>query len=267
MSALPVENARSLARGLTLTLPRSELKGFSAEARFGDPAGFDGLSKALASGCAAHRAMLAAPDGGSDPVVPNGVPSAAFDGLAKVASAGVNLLLNCMKRANTLTHMDVRLDNMIWPGDGTDGPILLDWQAYCTGWNIADVAQFTLFNLNKEGATVADIEDEVLMEYRRALLASPGFPEEEKAEITEDSMRVDYRLATAWLAVGDCMCWLEQQGNHASGKPLFSSDRMARLAPSISSNIAAAFVRLNSLEVVEALPTLWTPDDSGEIRS
>lgn len=162
-------------------LGEPELKAFSAAARFGDPASFPMLAPMLVRGAEAHRTMLAPGADGAEPAVPSDVPAAAFDGLAAMAARGIDLMLAAMPRANTLVHADVRLDNMIFvpakasgggegggasdaAGDAGERLVMLDWQAYAAGWNVADVVQFILFNLNAEGAKAADVELELLEE-------------------------------------------------------------------------------------------------------
>lgn len=141
----------------------SELKSFAASTRFGDPAGHVELSGALAAGAAAQREMLEGKDGGT-PLVPNSVPAEAFDAVKKAAGRAIDIMITCCGSENTLVHMDVRLDNMIFLDDAEKSFLLLDWQQYSSGWNIADVTQFILFNLNREGATSADLELELLEE-------------------------------------------------------------------------------------------------------
>ena len=66
-----------------------------------------------------------------------------------------------------------------------------------------------------------------------------------------------YRLAVAFMSVGDCMAWMEQARNFEAGKrgdELFPTPRMTKLATSISTNIAEAFVRIDCRAVVDAAP-------------
>ena len=63
---------------------------------------------------------------------------------------------------------------------------------YNNGWNIQDVAMFFTFNLNHAKASVKDVELELLEEYRKALISSPGFPEAEAAAMTSEAVLNEY---------------------------------------------------------------------------
>lgn len=245
---------------------------------FGDRDRFPGLAGMFKVGAAAHREMLEAGETSAAPKVLNTVPAEAFDGLARAAERGIDLFLAGVARANTCVHADVRLDNMIFvptaavdKGEEADSApgedvVLLDWQRYGHGFNMVDVAMFIVYNLNAEDCMAADCERELVELYRRTLVASPGFPEAEAAALTPESAWDGYCLAVALLALEDCMAWQEQQAHAAAGKTgadLFSSARMAQLAPSISSNMGAAFVRVGCDDVVAGLASMWTPPTSG----
>jgi len=165
-------------------------------------------------------------------------------------------------------------------------PCLVD--RYGAGWNMAEVAQFIVFNLNHDECLAKDVERELVEEYRAALISQPGFPEEDAARLTSEVAYQEfvvlydgtlqevwmalmwrclcrYLQAVVFLCMGDMMTWMEQRRFYEEGRRgvnLFSSPRMAELAPQITTGFAQALVRNNILETV--LPRLVAPAEKAE---
>ncbi len=238
---------------------------------------FSAISNILNQGVNAYRSMLE----GKDPVIPNSIPAAAFDALAAAAARGIDLLLAVAQRFNTLCHQDVRLDNIIFSPkyqinvtediksvDGEDEDvILLDWQRYGKGWNMLDVAQYIVYNVHEKNCntfTIEEVENRLLRVYIDTLMKSNGFVDAESCTI--EKAVTDYKLAILFLCVMDLPTWSEQQQKHSvrcqdtsaihSYLELFPSERMASLAPTISSNLAAAYLRNNCGDLLDSLSVL-----------
>jgi hypothetical protein len=139
--------------------------------------------------------------------------------------------------------------------------VLLDWQRVSVGWNMMDLAQFIVFNVchsTLDVDTLLSLETRLLTAYTAALTSSPHFPAAEASEWTLENLREEYRIAVALHTLLDLPSWFEQKSKlealQAQPDPwtwqqLFSSPRMARLATSISGNLAAAYLRNRCAEL------------------
>ena len=238
--------------------------------QLGDSSHLSMISEVLIKGMRAHRSILM-PSliDGTTSIVPNSIPVDAFDALAIAAGRGIDLLFAASQRFNTMCHQDVRLDNMIFcPKCGGEDVILLDWQRYSAGWNMLDVAQYIVFNIhakNYDSSALHDIEIHLFRVYIETLAKSRVVADTEC--YTMDRAMADYKLAIALLCVMDLPTWLEQEQKYSDISTsnninhtyieLFSSERMASLAPLISSNLAAAYFRNGCSDLLDSLPICW----------
>ena len=202
------------------------------------------VPQVLAAGRVAYAAVLQ--------VIPHDIAPAFLEQLPHAPVE--RLLAYAAGQDNTVCHQDVRLDNMIFLPAGD--VFLLDWQRVAAGWNMMDVAQFIVFNVchsTLDADTLQSLETRLLEVYATALTASPHFPAAEASHWTAAKVRDEYRIAVALHTLLDLPSWFEQQDKLErfraqpeepwTWQQLFSTPRMARLAPSIAGNLAAAYLR------------------------
>jgi len=85
----------------------------------------------------------------------------------------------------TLFHGDVHAENLLFPGDGKRGPILIDWQLAGRGLAVNDVSFFLVKSLTVEERRAN--EARLLHDYYEML------PERSRAAYAFDRLELDYR--------------------------------------------------------------------------
>ena len=150
----------------------------------------------------------------------------------------------------TLIHGDVNRGNLLFPNDGSDKPILIDWQL--SGQKVLpfDLSYFLLKNLAVEQRR--EHENDLLKEYYESL------PDFIRADYTFDQLFLDYRACATRSMLSAVM---------AAGPKFSNQPNQFERADALAERIIAAVKDLKPVEAIRELEKRGFLSDSNAVTT